>query len=584
MKTILLIFALLFAHQSIAVAPYGFKGQDQTATQYSNVLKFKNRSVVKTGGINSLVEDQDNLLYNGGFEATPDLDGWTCVGAGSSFTIESKPVSASVVISGDKTLAIGCATVGGCTCTQDFSVNQQQAGRSVLLSGIVRSSSDTQGLKLTYRENGADTSITTENVLNGIPATEAVIGSSATTIGIKLTVPYSATPLVVRADEIKMAYGTAVTNHPAIGPRIKYSPTFQGFGTPSNVDCEYNQDGPNLILDCLFTSQSDSASPRIGLPSGLTIGGTWTGNKVAGTFAVGSVGLNKGGFALMAVGNSYITLTTRDVIGSASVGSLSTATAGSDTCTAGVVCSIKAVVPIAQYASSVPTYTGRCTALKDCETVFTADISSGGVVSNETFDWINGNCTSMTGGTCTFNTGYFTVPPVCALAGIRVANYVSVGIDSVSSTGMVISAWKTSTETAVAQGARVICVKSGVDYFNSKTLQQNVALKSYVQTPSTTGKVGFCSAKISATGVISDHLGGCFASCTNATTPVCTFTSNYWRSESVPNCWVSVGPSVLGNPHMTTTTTTTFSGAIVQPGTNTAISGAREYFCHGEIQ
>ena len=151
MKTILLIFALLFAHQSIAVAPYGFKGQDQTATQYSNVLKFKNRSVVKTEGINSLVEDQDNLLYNGGLEATPNLDGWTCVGAGSAFTIESKPVSASLVISGDKTLAISCATVGGCTCTQDFPVNQQQAGRSVLLSGSVRTSSDVQGLKLTYR-------------------------------------------------------------------------------------------------------------------------------------------------------------------------------------------------------------------------------------------------------------------------------------------------------------------------------------------------------------------------------------------------------------------------------------------------
>lgn len=583
MKTILLIFALLFAHQSIAVAPYGFKGQDQTATQYSNVLKFKNRSVVKTGGINSLVEDQDNLLYNGGFEATPDLDGWTCVGAGSSFTIESKPVSASVVISGDRTLAIGCATVGGCTCTQDFSVNQQQIGRSVLLSGIVRASSDVQGLKLTYRENGADTSITTGNVLNGIPATEAVIGSSATTIGIKLTIPYSATPTTVRVDEIKMAYGTAVTNQPAIGPRIKYSPIFQGFGTPSNVDCEYNQDGPNLILDCLFTSQSDSASPRIGLPSGLTIGGTWTGNKVAGTFAVSSVGANKGGFALMAVGNSYITLTIRDVIGSASAGALSTATLGSDTCTAGAPCSIKAIVPIAQYAASVPTYTGRCSDPRACETVFSAKVSLAGVVSEENLDWINGNCvisgTSLA--TCTYNSSLVTTPMNCtATVSTTGASARTAQIESNLTSSIAIRIREGAT--AVAQDFNISCQRQGQDYLNAKTLQQNVALKSYVQTPSTTGRVGFCSAKISATGVISDQLGGCFASCTNATTPVCAFTSNYWKSGSVPNCWMQ-SQSYLGITSTDSITTTTYSGSI-RNTSGIEQSGARQYFCHGELQ
>jgi hypothetical protein len=92
----------------------------------------------------------------------------------------------------------------------------------------------------------------------------------------------------------------------------------------------------------------------------------------------------------------------------------------------------------------------------------------------------------------------------------------------------------------------------------------------------------FCSAKVSATGVISDQNGGCFASCTNATTPVCTFNTGYWGSGVVPNCWVSAD-SAGGLGAIQTATTTTFSGELLNSAF-APIAVARKYFCQGSGQ
>lgn len=556
------------------------QGQDQSEVNFTK-LKVPKRSATPTASGEYLLEPNDNLLYNGGFEATPNLDGWTCVGAGSSFTIESKPVSASVVISGDKTLAIGCATVGGCTCTQDFPVNQQQAGRSVLLSGIVRSSSDTQGLKLTYRENGADTSVTTENVLNGIPATEAVIGSSATTIGIKLTVPYSATPLVVRVDEIKMVYGTAVTNQPAIGPRVQYTPTFTGFGTVTNVNCSGQQVGSEEVIDCTFTSgTSTGVEARVSLRSGLTSSATLPTLSFAGYGVISAA--STGQYAtLIEPSVSYLTFGIQQ--SSAGLVKLN----GNAFISSGQTYSFKARVPIAQYASSVPTYTGRCDDPRKCETVFSAKISSAGVVSGENLDWVNGNATITNTSTydLVLNTSLFGNIPNCSFITKlnSPADNTNIGERLISTSTTNVIYRITGNSGPLASDAEIICQRQGQDYINAKVNQIVGSFKDYVKTPNTTsGKVGFCSAKISATGVISDHLGGCFASCTNATTPVCTFTSNYWKSGSVPNCQVASIDQF--SPSLNSITTTAYGGAIVNPVSGGVVSGPRLYFCHGEIQ
>lgn len=54
--------------------------------------------------------------------------------------------------------------------------------------------------------------------------------------------------------------------------------------------------------------------------------------------------------------------------------------------------------------------------------VAAASVSSADVVSNETGDWINGNCTNATTGlaTCVFNSGIFSATPVCSVVSTSV--------------------------------------------------------------------------------------------------------------------------------------------------------------------
>lgn len=54
-----------------------------------------------------------------------------------------------------------------------------------------------------------------------------------------------------------------------------YTPTFQGFGTPSAVEFEWRQNGENVDIRGKFTSGTSTAvEARVGLPAGLTSAGT----------------------------------------------------------------------------------------------------------------------------------------------------------------------------------------------------------------------------------------------------------------------------------------------------------------------
>lgn len=224
-----------------------------------------------------------------------------------------------------------------------------------------------------------------------------------------------------------------------------------------------------------------------------------------------------------------------------------------------------------------------CANTYECTDEFVAQISSAGVVSGENVDWINGNCSVSTAEhTCTYLTNTLngngvglTAPMVCT------------GIDTSSTTtAQPVRIYSTLTSGFVGSSNSgrswaVSCRKSAPDYLG-KTAKA-VASDQNVATPGTT-KSTFCSAKISSAGAISDHRGGCFASCTNANTPVCTFTSNYWASGSVPNCWHDSehtgANNVLG---FATTNSTTFQGNIYTTA-GVVLAGNRTYFCHGERQ
>lgn len=208
--------------------------------------------------------------------------------------------------------------------------------------------------------------------------------------------------------------------------------------------------------------------------------------------------------------------------------------------------------------------------------VFSAKISSAGVISGENIDWLSTCSVASAVYTCNFNSSIFTQNPNCS---VLIAQQ-SVGQASkyVTSSSTQLIYRTTDGASPSASAVEIICQKQGADFKASKLIVGS--FKGVVTTPNT-NKTSFCSAKISSTGVISDQRGGCFASCTNATTPVCTFTSNYWVSGQVPNCWMQT--QTAGYVNGSSTNSTTFS-AISANTSGVAISGDRVYFCHGEIQ
>ena len=62
---------------------------------------------------------------------------------------------------------------------------------------------------------------------------------------------------------------------PVVTSWASYTPTFQGFGTPTNIEFEWRQVGESVEIRGKFTSGTSTAvEARIGLPAGLTSAGT----------------------------------------------------------------------------------------------------------------------------------------------------------------------------------------------------------------------------------------------------------------------------------------------------------------------
>lgn len=129
-----------------------------------------------------------------------------------------------------------------------------------------------------------------------------------------------------------------------------YTPTFQGFGTPTNIEFEWRQVGENAEIRGKFTSgTSTGVEARVGLPGGLTSAGTSLIPSIqqAGTYGRGLASTNqKGGLVHIAPSLSYITLSDAFVFGSGSVNPLLAAN-GTTIASLGQAVSLTASVPCA---------------------------------------------------------------------------------------------------------------------------------------------------------------------------------------------------------------------------------------------
>lgn len=127
--------------------------------------------------------------------------------------------------------------------------------------------------------------------------------------------------------------------------------------------------------------------------------------------------------------------------------------------------------------------------------MYSAKVSSAGVVSEESKDFINGNCVASGTGsatfTCTFNTGIFTVTPNCVAASSTQGWAATVSTSTTASQAVVQTEYIV-TPAPNADSFKVACQKQGVDYLTASSAvysvqNQNTDMTSYSPNVSSPG-------------------------------------------------------------------------------------------------
>ncbi len=416
MKQIALLIALIFAADTMAgLPPTTLKGQEGTkATTFNFEVPNKQHTKTSTGGL--IETGNNNILANPSFEHLTFGTSWST--SGGTYSSE-----ASIVIHGKKSLK-NIASASTVIVTQDSTLFAAQFADSVQGVIRIRIKNTAPDLYLCQRLAGATVAssdgtkitnclaISTANTW-GLYKLPVLLGATSNGLAIVSLVATTAASTTTTGtfyvDDAQVEVADIIDTQPVIGPWTSYTPTFTGFGTAASIECQHRQNGSNRDIRCKFVSGIPTGTEaRVSLPVGDTSAGVSVipSIQVIGNY-VRSVASSLAGYALSEPSVTYFTLGQQ----SASQNGLAKLL-GSNFST-GETVSIFASIPIEGLSGSTSTYTSQCQSDTQCENVFSAQVSSTGVVTGENLDWINGSCTNASPTVCTYNTGIFTVAPNC---------------------------------------------------------------------------------------------------------------------------------------------------------------------------
>lgn len=551
MKALITLLIFFMVLDAIAVAPYGFRGQNQTATQYSNVLQFPNNQVTNIGGINSLVETGNtNILVNPGFEHSTFSTGWTTTGTTATLTAETV-----TIIHGKKALET-VASSQNISIVQDSTLYASQLAG---VQGFVKAWISNTAPSVSMCARAAGVTLTGNNCVT--LATDGrwkeyviPVVLSATSNGISI-----AATSVTGTTIIDEAFVGVVPNAmPEVSqPQLVGSAHIQGTAlcqwqrtntAPGAFGAVAACPGPTSILAGAFgaVQTTDTDLPRF----------TWN-NLPPGRYVVTmEVPTNNGAAAVSALAISDGTTTSKPRIATENNGitqgiTLTTAfeytSAGSRTWELFGAQSSGTLrinnnttspdnglsILVTYYPPASKVYSQGCADPRQCENTFTAKLSSTGVVSAENLDWINGNCVQATGlKTCTLNTSALGITTGMVCTYTANANTHIPIVQTSNSTTVAVENANTSGVTTAGAG-ELRCTKASADYKPQDMITGTFA---NVVTAPSTPKPLLGSAEVSTTGGVSKEFGDLFTTCTNANPMVCTFARTY---TNAPNCSVT---------------------------------------------
>jgi hypothetical protein len=254
----------------------------------------------------------------------------------------------------------------------------------------------------------------------------------------------SASAYTLEVDSVSVSpsdyvFGTPVTDWQS------YTPTFQGFGTPTNVEMRWRRVGDNVEIQGRFTSGTTTAvEARVGLPTGLTS----SSSKISTIQQTGTVGfaVSAGYYlTLMEPSKTYFTIGLQ--VSSAGLTKLN----ASSIITSGNILSFTASIPIEGWSSSVQTSDSADTRVVDfVGSVGTGQVLTGGT-TNVTFTSVKDSHGVWTG-----STYVVPVPGDYVVSGTLLTNAAMTPYIYRNGTWVNNATWTTASATVIGGGSVII--------------------------------------------------------------------------------------------------------------------------------
>lgn len=270
MKTLISLLLTLSTVANAGLPPTSIKGQAETSGHVNFNLQVPNNQATLLTGAYLLETGNQNFLVNPSFETGTAQTSWT-VNGNSAYATES-----TIITNGKNSLKI--VTGGGAAQSevkQAVTPSQNLVG-TIEASCDIKSNLTAELPQLCAQQAGSDyvcTTISNDNNWHTVTAMMAAPSSGSIGINIKDTANPAGATMYVDNCYIGPARNVSLFNN--VTAPVAYTPTFTGFGTPTNVNFVSWRVGAFLYVQGFFTAGSNT-----GVEARITLGYNGTSANV----------------------------------------------------------------------------------------------------------------------------------------------------------------------------------------------------------------------------------------------------------------------------------------------------------------
>jgi hypothetical protein len=551
--------------------PTSLKGQEDASAKTTFFFQTPNKQSTQVSSSTGLIETgNNNILENPSFEHTTYSTGWTQSGGSPALeqtvVIHGKKAyfntfsAATASITNDSTLyqsqfsnTQGLASIWAKTSVSGFYLCSRNAGTTNLSNCMPINNSNTWGIYqlpvlLGATSNGlaivsgtmSNGVVTVGNITGDIYIDDAFVGVQDSIVNVDSSKVAGEAYIPGTANctgwtRTSTTIGAFATDADCPGPTISYSSMGEWQTTDSDLPrFPVNNMPPGKFKATFFLPHfvgTSNNSPVLAINDGTSTCTATRGNGHNSAQIGQTVSCT---FTYTSMGNRSFELYTATASGTSDIPLSQT--------------SPQVVLKfVLEYYGANKAYVASCGA--NCLDTFSATISSADVVSQESVEFINGNCTNATTGRsdCTFNTGVFSVAPNCTVAtnleSTGAVEQITCALTNPATTSGVTVICKQGS-TAIDRGWVLQCQKQGADLNTTRTIYgsfKEVATAPGIDKPKTCYYT-FGGASATLTSPTECSTGTCveiYDSCGTASPPTFSSTGVYVDLTWAAGTWAN---------------------------------------------